>query len=103
MRRYIVRIFAGWAFWLAMLAIYESYQYWGRGHVPKMLRETVEFAIGIIAFAAWPMAVGGWLAWGEGWWIFSIPANIAVGLVLYGVLGVGVGVIYGTLRRRVKA
>lgn len=28
-----------------------------------------------------------WLMWGEDWWIFSVPANVVVGLLIYGVLG----------------
>lgn len=57
----------------------------------------------IVAFAAWPMALGGWLMWGEGWWIFSLPANVAVGLALYGVLGLAVGAIYGRWRKRLNS
>ena len=91
MRRYIIRILAGWTFWLVLLAIYYGYQFWGRGFVPKLARSAVEFVMSIVAFAAWPMALGGWLTWGEGWWLFNVQANVAVGLVLYGVLGLVVG------------
>ena len=100
MGRYIIRILAGWTVWAVLLAIYYSYQFWGRGLVPKVMRDAVEFAMGLVGFAAWPMALGGWLMWGEGWWIFSLPANIAVGLMLYAVLGLVVGAVYGRLRKQ---
>jgi hypothetical protein len=44
------------------------------------------------------MALGGWLMWGEGWWIFDMGPNIALGLTLYAVLGLVVGAVYSRWR-----
>ncbi|WP_428306525.1 hypothetical protein [Lacipirellula sp.] len=54
----------------------------------------------IVAFAAWPMALGGWLMWGEGWWILDIGPNIAIGLALYGALRLLAGTACDRVRTR---
>jgi hypothetical protein len=104
MRRYLIRIFAGWVFWAtlyaAAFAVEASEIYW-----PRLLRDAdVPDMLGTACLvAAMPVAAGGWLfVWGDGPqpepWVTGVPFNVAVGLLLYGVLGLVVGAIYSRWR-----
>lgn len=104
MRRFVGRICAGWIFWLALVAMYYSYQSAARELVPKAIRRAVDFLMTIEGLATWPVALGGWLfVWGDGPqpepWVTGMPFNVAVGLVLYGVLGLAVGALYSWWRK----
>jgi len=101
MRRYIL---AGWAVWLTMVALYYSYEAFGRALMPKAIRRAVDVAMTIEGVATWPVALGGWLfVWGDGEqpprWVTGMPFNVAVGLVLYGVLGLVIGALYSAWRK----
>ena len=106
MRHHIIHILAGWALWAglyaAAFAVESSETSW-----PRLLRDAdVPDMLGtVLIVAAMPVAAGGWLfVWGNGAqpesWVTGLPFNVTVGLVLYGVLGLIVGAIYGRLRKR---
>lgn len=58
MRRYMVRILAGWTFWLTLAAIYYAYDAFGRAMVPKAARQAVDFLMTVEGVATWPVALG---------------------------------------------
>ena len=103
--RHIKRICVGVAVWLTMVAVYYGYEAFGRALVPKVIRRAVDFVMTVEGVATWPVALGGWLfVWGDGEqpprWVTGMPFNVAVGLVIYGGLGLVVGALWSRLRRQ---
>ncbi|MCC6491481.1 MAG: hypothetical protein IT424_00485 [Pirellulales bacterium] len=106
-RRYIIGCLSGWAVWLVLLAIYYAHAFAATADViPKVLRPLVGAAAGAIGLAAWPLAMGGWLACGDKYLtiILNPVLNIAIGLALYGALGILITVVlsrrHGKLTQR---
>jgi hypothetical protein len=85
---YIIGCLAGWALWLVFVAIDMAYALTFK-YVPKEVRAVTDVVVGMTSVAAWPLGMGGWLVWGEGWHLRPIP-NLAVSMALYGALGVTV-------------
>jgi hypothetical protein len=105
MRRYLIRIMAGWAFWLALLAIYFGTH--GSAHfAPRPVRQLAYTLDMVVAVATWPVVGIGTLLfdWQTGPqpepWVTGMPFNVVVGLTIYGVLGLVVGALYSWWRRR---
>jgi hypothetical protein len=106
MRRYLIRVLAGWTLWAvlyaAAFAVEASETYW-----PRLLRDAdLPDMLGtVLIVAAMPVAAGGWLfVWGDGPqpepWVTGVPFNVAVGLLLYGIVGLVAGAIFSRLRTR---
>jgi hypothetical protein len=98
-RKYLLGMLIGWALWLAIIAAAygadasERYapQWVKRADIPDMLAT-------VLIVAAVPIKYGGWLlTWGDGGqppeWVTGWPLNVAVGLILYGALGIVVAAI----------
>jgi hypothetical protein len=85
-RHYIIGSLAGWAVWIVLVAIDFAYAA-SISSIPKAVRGVTDAIVTAIGLAAWPLALGGWFIWGEG--AHMSPAlNVAIGLALYGTLGV---------------
>lgn len=105
MRRYVVRIFAGWAVWFVLLAIYFGFR--GSTHLaPRPVRQLAHFVMLIESVATWPVAGIGTLLfdWQTGPqpepWVTGVPFNAACALLIYGVLGLVVGALYSRWKNR---
>jgi hypothetical protein len=88
-RHYIVGCFAGWVLWIVLIAI--EYMYSASiSDVPKAIRPVTDLVVTVIGLAAWPFACGLWWLSGQSYLrlIQNVPLNIAIGLALWGTLGV---------------
>ena len=86
MRRYAIGILAGWAVWVMLIGLYMGFTALA-GVLPGPLQRVAGYLTGAAGFAAWPIGMYGFFAWGEsGWWMRTIP-NVAIGVFLYGALG----------------
>jgi len=99
-RQYIIGVLSGWTLWIALYASAFAVEA-SETYFPKFLRDAdVPDTLGtVLLVAAVPVAAGGWLfIWGDGpqppEWVTGVPFNVAVGLLLYGALGVIAAAIY---------
>ena len=105
-RSILIGVVAGWALWGALIGAgyaCEAFETW----FPKWAHKAdIPDTLGtVLIVAALPVAVGGWLfIWGDGPqpppWVTSVPFNVAVGLILYGLLGGVIAIIYGRRRKQ---
>jgi hypothetical protein len=101
-RKDFIGMLLGWALWLVLAASEFGYER-SRSAIPHSIRELSDVAFTAVGVAAWPVALGGWLfVWGDGAqppnWVTWLPFNVAVGLVLWGSLGVIAATVYLRLR-----
>ena len=104
-RTFVIGMLAGWTLWVALYAaahaVEASETYWPRLLRDADLPDTIGSALLVIAL---PVAAGGWLfVWGDGpqppAWVTGVPFNVAVGLILWGTLGVLAMTVYTRLRK----
>jgi hypothetical protein len=61
--------------------------------IPRPVRGVTDAVVTVIGLAAWPLALGGWFLAGEGPHL-NLALNAAIGLAIYGTLGVLAGAIW---------
>jgi hypothetical protein len=97
LRRVVIGVTAGCVLWVALAEADILYRFRGANrHVPKSERGVADAVMTGVAFAAWPVQLGGYfLVWGESppSWAQGRAANVAIGLILYGALGAMTGAI----------
>jgi hypothetical protein len=100
-RRYLVGVLAGWALWLALAVVEFVYESWRSG-VPNSVRNVTDFIYLCVNIAVWPLELGGWMIWGDGSWPAWVgwPLTVAVGLAVWGTLGVITAAISSRSRER---
>lgn len=85
-RRHFIGMIFGWALWLTLIATEAAYAA-SISSIPKAMRGIADPVLTVVGLAAWPVALGGWFNSGEGPHL-SVPLNVAVGLIIWGTLGV---------------
>jgi hypothetical protein len=96
MARWLKGMFAGQAVWLLLVMILESdVLNIAEGWLPQWAKklDVLDIVGSCIMVLAMPVPVGGWLLiWGEAGppypWIESWPFNLAIGLAIYGTMGI---------------
>jgi hypothetical protein len=101
MKRYVVGCLAGWALWIVCHVIHDAYHA-SISDVPKALRSVSDPVMTVVGIAAWPLAGGLWWLSGDNHLTLmqNRPLNFAVGMALWGTLGVLAAVLIHRQRSR---
>jgi hypothetical protein len=90
MSRRLIGMLAGWATWVAFVAMAFYYRD-ARKFVPQSVRDVSDFLMLGVELAALPVGLGGWIwVWGDAgppWWAKGWAQHVAIGLIVFGTVG----------------